>query len=141
MLNSKTQVKHRVRNFSNSKPSTTQVKHRVRNFSKSKPSKTQSAGALYTFDLNDSVGGLPNIVTLNNTNDGDCQQLSANELGMSNYSASKGGSRKKKSKSMHKSYKSSNSRKTKKYRKSGKTRNVRKYRTSGKTRNASKSHK
>ncbi len=78
----------------------------------------QRAGAIYTFDLNDKIGGLAANVPLNGTNDGDCPNTDVSALGFTNYGLTKGGSRKgrkgrkgSKSHKSHKSHKKSKGRK------------------------------
>ena len=58
---------------------------------KSKFNKT--GGAVYGFDLNDNIGGLPARVALTNTNDSDCPSSANYDLGFSNYgiASAKGG--------------------------------------------------
>ena len=65
----------------------------------------QKGGAIYTFDLNDKIGGLPANISLNGTRDGDCPQNGALDLGFTNYGLTKGGNRNRKHRS-HKSKKS-----------------------------------
>ena len=60
-------------------------------------------GAIYSFDLNDKIGGLPANIALNRTQDGDCPNSDNSELGFTNYGMTrmnnvKGGSYKKKHK-------------------------------------------
>jgi hypothetical protein len=54
-----------------------------------------SGGAIYTFNLDDKIGGLPANVSLNGTQDGDCPTTGALDLGFTNYGLTKGGSYKK----------------------------------------------
>ena len=75
----------------------------------------QRGGAVYSFDFNDKIGGMPVNVSLNGTADGDCPS-NVSELGFSNYGTAKGGNRK-----MNKSRKSKKSRKTVKSQKSKKS--------------------
>ena len=77
---------------------------------KTKSNSGVSGGALYTFDLKNTIGGLPAQIALTNTNDSDCPQLSEKNLGFSNYTKLSGGrsnAHKKQSqhKSQHKSHK------------------------------------
>lgn len=53
----------------------------------------QRGGAVYSFDFNDKVGGLPANVALNGTADGDCPSGNLSDLGMTNYNGVKGGRR------------------------------------------------
>ena len=70
---------------------------------KSKKSKmNKSGGALYGFDLNDNIGGLPARVALTNTSDSDCPSSANYDLGFSNYGVAKGGYYKKKDVAMKK---------------------------------------
>jgi hypothetical protein len=78
--------------------------------------KTHRGGALYSFNLNDKIGGLPARIPLNGTEDGDCPNCEIKDLGFVNYGIKQGGGRK--------SRRHSKSRKTsrKTHRKSRKTR-------------------
>ena len=69
-------------------------KKRQRN-SKSKTLKKQRGGAIYSFDLNDKIGGLPARIPLNGTADGDCPATDTTDLGFTNYgmTRSSGGGR------------------------------------------------
>jgi hypothetical protein len=73
----------------------------------------QKGGALYSFDLNDKVGGLPARVSLNGTADGDCPSGKITDFGMNNYQIARGGSKSKKSKSKKSKSKKSKSKKSK----------------------------
>lgn len=53
--------------------------------SKSKTHKQQRGGAIYSFNLNDKIGGLPARIPLNGTADGDCPATDTAELGFVNY--------------------------------------------------------
>ena len=55
----------------------------------------QRGGAIYSFDLNDKIGGLPVRVPLNGTADGDCPATDTADLGFVNYgmTRSSGGGR------------------------------------------------
>jgi len=98
-----------------------------------KPIKQQNAGAIYSFDLNDKIGGMPANITLNGTQDGDCPSSGALDLGFTNYGLTKGGgeckkqykkgknSRKSKSSKVSKKYKKHNKSKSHKSRKSRKS--------------------
>ena len=73
---------------------------------KTKSNSGVSGGALYTFDLKNTIGGLPAQIALTNTNDSDCPQLSEKNLGFSNYAKLSGGrSNAHKKQSQHKSHK------------------------------------
>jgi len=76
--------------------------------------KHHKGGAVYSFNLNDKIGGLPANIALNGTQDGDCPTSGALDLGFTNYGLTKGGSYKKKhKKSLSKSKKSRKSKKSK----------------------------
>ena len=76
--------------------------------------KHHKGGAVYSFNLNDKIGGLPANIALNGTQDGDCPTNGALDLGFTNYGLTKGGSYKKKhKKSLSKSKKSRKSKKSK----------------------------
>ncbi len=62
--------------------------------------KLHRGGAVYSFDLNDKVGGMPANVALNGTLDGDCPSGNTSELGFSNYGVKIGGKRTMSKKSM-----------------------------------------
>lgn len=70
---------------------------------KTKKFKQQKGGAIYSFDLNDKIGGLPAWIPLNSTKDGDCPASEINDLGFSNYGITRGGSRSRSSKLSKKS--------------------------------------
>lgn len=53
--------------------------------SKIKTHKRQQGGAIYAFNLNDKVGGLPARIPLNGTADGDCPATDTADLGFVNY--------------------------------------------------------
>jgi len=90
---------------------------------KSKTHKKHRGGAIYSFNLNDKIGGLPARIPLNGTADGDCPATDTADLGFTNYGMSRsvgGGKR---------SRRANRSRKSSKYGKSRKTkRNTRNYR-------------
>jgi hypothetical protein len=72
----------------------TNIKKQKRVSKKSTTSKhRQGGGAVYSFDFNDKVGGLPANVALNGTADGDCPSGNLSDLGMTNYNGVKGGRR------------------------------------------------
>lgn len=62
---------------------------------KSKTHKRQRGGAIYSFNLNDKIGGLPARIPLNGTADGDCPATDTADLGFVNYgmTRSSGGGR------------------------------------------------
>jgi hypothetical protein len=64
---------------------------------KSKTHKRQRGGAIYSFNLNDKIGGLPARIPLNGTADGDCPATDTADLGFVNYgmTRSSGGGRRK----------------------------------------------
>ena len=82
---------------------------------KSKKTKHRG-GAIYSFNLDDKIGGLPANISLNGTQDGDCPASGALDIGFTNYGLTKGGAYKK-HKSGKKSRKNKLSRKSKKSRK------------------------
>ena len=51
----------------------------------SKSKSMHRGGAIYSFDLNDKIGGLPANIALNGTQDGDCPNSPTGELGFVNY--------------------------------------------------------
>ena len=55
-------------------------------------------GAIYSFDLNDKIGGLPANIALNGTQDGDCPNAPTSDLGFTNYGLPRGGGNIKKQK-------------------------------------------
>ena len=63
--------------------------------------RTHRGGAIYSFDLNDKIGGLPARIPLNGTQDGDCPASDTKDLGFVNYGATKGGARRKQKSSRH----------------------------------------
>lgn len=66
----------------------------VKHLSKKNFKPQQKGGAIYTFNLDDKIGGLPAYVPLNGTRDGDCPATDTKDLGFTNYGISKGGARK-----------------------------------------------
>lgn len=54
-----------------------------------------TGGAIYTFDLNDKIGGQPARIPLNGTRDGDCPATGTTDLGFVNYGQTRGGGSKK----------------------------------------------
>lgn len=71
-------------------------------------------GAIYSFDLNDKVGGLPARIPLNGTADGDCPATDTADLGFVNYgmTRSSGGGKRKNTKRTKRSKHSSRSKKS-----------------------------
>lgn len=53
--------------------------------SKTKTHRRHRGGAIYSFNLNDKIGGLPSRIPLNGTADGDCPATDTAELGFVNY--------------------------------------------------------
>ena len=94
-----------------------------RTHKKTNKKQNHKGGAIYSFDLNDKIGGLPANVALNRTQDGDCPNSDTTDLGFTNYGMTrmnnvKGGSYKKNNKnkkSMKKSMKHKKSKTSKKY--------------------------
>ena len=85
---------------------------------KSKTHKKQRGGAIYSFNLNDKIGGLPARIPLNGTADGDCPATDTTDLGFTNYGmtrSSGGGKRNRRVSRSRKSTKKTKSRKTKHY--------------------------
>ena len=68
--------------------------------------KHQRGGAIYSFDLNDKIGGMPANIALNGSADGDCPSSQTKDLGFVNYGLTQGGNRK------HKKHSKSHSRKS-----------------------------
>lgn len=101
-----------------------------------KTKKQQRGGAVYSFDFNDKVGGMPARVSLNGTVDGDCPKGNVSDLGITNYKVS-GGRRK-----GRKSGKRTNKRNHKKNSKNSKKNNgkMHVYHKSKKTNKSNKSH-
>jgi len=60
---------------------------------KNNKNKKLRGGAVYTFDFNEKIGGLPARVPLNGTQDGDCPASPVSELGFTNYGMVRGGRR------------------------------------------------
>jgi len=56
---------------------------------------TQKGGSVYSFNLDDKIGGMPATMYLNGTIDGDCPSGNSADLGFTNYDNAKGGQRKK----------------------------------------------
>ena len=83
---------------------------------RSNKNKLHRGGAVFSFDLNEKIGGMAANVALNGTLDGDCPSGNTSDLGFSNYGIAKGGKRNmsKKSKKSMKSRKVMKSRKSKK---------------------------
>lgn len=75
--------------------------------------KHQRGGAIYSFDLNDKIGGQAANIALNGTADGDCPGSDTKDLGFVNYGLKRGGNRKNKKRSS--SNKKSKSQRNKKF--------------------------
>jgi hypothetical protein len=84
------------------------------------PAMPATGGAIYSFNLDDKIGGLPANVALNGTQDGDCPSTGPFDLGFTNYGLTKGGSYKKNKKNHKKNHKNK-SKKNKKSLKSHKS--------------------
>ena len=80
------------------------------------PSMNATGGAIYSFNLDEKIGGLPANVALNGTQDGDCPSTGALDLCFINYGLTTGGSYKK-----NKKNKQNRKNKSKKNKKSGKS--------------------
>jgi len=80
----------------------------MKKFQRKSTKPNHNEGAIYTFNLNDKIGGLAANVPLNGTQDGDCPASGALDLGFTNYgltasnSVATGGAYKKKHKSSKK---------------------------------------
>ncbi len=78
---------------------------------KSQNRSSHRGGAIYSFDLNDKIGGLAANIPLNGTQDGDCPKSPTGDLGFTNYgmtrNASGGGKKHKNKKNQNKSQKKS----------------------------------
>lgn len=68
-------------------------------------------GAVYTFNLEDKIGGLPSRIPLNGTLDGDCPASDVKNLGMVNYGDASGGARKHRRNSRNRNHNRNNSHK------------------------------
>jgi hypothetical protein len=82
---------------------------------KSKTHKKHCGGAIYSFNLNDKIGGLPARIPLNGTADGDCPATDTADLGFTNYGmtrSSGGGIRNRRVNRSRKSTRKSKSRKS-----------------------------
>ena len=77
-------VKRFVRSI-RSKMSKRTNKRAYKNKTKSRKQSMYKGGAIYSFDFNDKIGGLPANIALNGTQDGDCPDSNFSELGFSNY--------------------------------------------------------
>ena len=80
------------------------------------PKPNHRGGAIYTFDLNDKIGGLPARIPLNGTQDGDCPATDTTDLGFVNYGMTRGqkGGRRRKSRAKTRGKSRGKSRKIKK---------------------------
>ena len=77
-------IKRFVRSI-RSKMSKRTIKRTNKNKPKSRKQSMHKGGAIYSFDLNDKIGGLPANVPLNGTQDGDCPSSNFTDLGFTNY--------------------------------------------------------
>ena len=73
-----------------------------------KAKNNQRGGAIYTFDYNDKIGGLPARIPLNGTADGDCPSIDTKDLGFANYGIKKGGSRRRRTHNKSSQHKTTN---------------------------------
>ena len=89
------------------------IKRAVRQIRKTSK-RSHRGGAIYTFDYKDSIGGQAAVIPLNGTADGDCPASATQDLGFTNYGATRGGSRKKSRKGGKSKNKKSNKLKGKK---------------------------
>jgi hypothetical protein len=98
-------IKQMLRNI---RKSFSNKKKIVKKTHKRKGTNKHTGGSVYSFDLNDKVGGLPATVSLNGTGDGDCPSGNPSALGFDNYGIASGGKRsnRKKQKNNKKSHKS-----------------------------------
>ena len=83
-------VKRFVRSI-RSKMSTRTRKRTNKKQNKSHKKSMHRGGAIYSFDLNDKIGGLPANIPLNGTQDGDCPNSPTSELGFTNYGMTRTG--------------------------------------------------
>jgi hypothetical protein len=86
---------------SNRKNNKTQKKSNKKSHNRS----SHRGGAIYSFDLNDKIGGLAANIPLNGTQDGDCPKSPTGALGFTNYGMTQnasGGGKKNKNKKSHK---------------------------------------
>ena len=95
-----------------SKMSTGTKKRSHKKKTKSRNQSMHKGGAIYSFDLNDKIGGMPANVALNGTQDGDCPDSNFKDLGFTNYGMNRtsgGGSciKKNNNKNKHKNRKTS----------------------------------
>ncbi len=79
--------------------------------------KKHSGGAVYTFDLTDSIGGQAARLPLNGTRDGDCPSANPSDLALGNYAGGRRRSGKRKSGYKKMTKKSNKSKKSRKGRK------------------------
>jgi hypothetical protein len=109
-------IKQMLRNI---RKSFSNKKKIVKKTHKRKGTNKHTGGSVYSFDLNDKVGGLPATIALNGTGDGDCPSGNPSSLGFDNYGIASGGNRsnRKKQKNNNKSHKSNNNNKNSKSKK------------------------
>ena len=115
-----------LRSIRKSSKGSKRSKHSKRfNKNSKRTKKHQRGGAIYSFDLNDKIGGQPANIPLNGTADGDCPGSETKDLGFVNYGLTRGGgdrkikqkrsSSNKKSKSKSKSYSNKKSKSNRKH--------------------------
>ena len=80
----------------------------------------QRGGAIYSFDLNDKIGGQPANIPLNGTADGDCPGSDTKDLGFVNYGKTVSGGNRMMYQKNKKSHKKTNKKFNKKSRKNNK---------------------
>ena len=97
-------------------------------------------GAVYTFNLDDKIGGLPARIPLNGTQDGDCPASDVNNLGMVNYGAASGGARKHRRNSRSNSYKKHKSHNNKSRKNNSRNNKSRKHRSRNNKNNTRKNN-
>jgi hypothetical protein len=74
-----------------------------KNKNKSKKRTQLKGGAIFSFNLDDKIGGQPARISLNGTADGDCPSTDTKDLGFVNYGLTRGGGSKRHSRaSKHK---------------------------------------
>jgi hypothetical protein len=89
-------VKHNKRSTKkHSKKSRHSKRNTKRNTKRHTRNRKHTGGAIYTFDLNDKIGGQSARIPLNGTRDGDCPATGSADLGFVNYGQTRGGGSKK----------------------------------------------
>jgi hypothetical protein len=105
-----------LRSIRKSSKGSNRTKHSKRaNKNSKRTKKHQRGGAIYSFDLNDKIGGQPANIPLNGTADGDCPGSETKDLGFVNYGLTRGGDRKIKKKRSSSNKKSKSKSKSKSY--------------------------